>query len=362
MYSGKIEGKGPRYCPSFEDKIVRFADKQRHQLFIEPCGENTEEMYLQGLSSSLPEDVQLDFIHTIKGLEHAQVMRPAYAIEYDCVDPTALKASLEFQNIDGLFGAGQFNGSSGYEEAAAQGLVAGINAARKVLGKEPVILDRGGSYIGTLIDDLVTKGCTDPYRMMTSRSEYRLVLRQDNADLRLTELGYEIGLINEERYARFVEKTRLIDEEMQRVASLSIPLSDELQKMLVQRGTAELKTGCKMIELLRRPQISYDDMAPFDINRPDLPYEIFEQVEISIKYEGYIKKQEAQIKEMRRLEAKKIPDDIDYTSLKGLRLEAVEKLSKIRPQNLGQAGRISGVNPADITALNIILESMGNDR
>lgn len=362
MYSGKIEGKGPRYCPSFEDKIVRFADKQRHQLFIEPCGENTEEMYLQGLSSSLPEDVQLDFIHTIKGLEHAQVMRPAYAIEYDCVDPTALKASLEFQDIDGLFGAGQFNGSSGYEEAAAQGLVAGINAARRVQGKEPVILDRGGSYIGTLIDDLVTKGCTDPYRMMTSRSEYRLVLRQDNADLRLTPLGYEIGLINEERYARFVEKTRLIDEEMQRVATLSIPLSDELQKMLVQRGTAELKTGCKMIELLRRPQISYDDLAPFDINRPDLPYEIFEQVEISIKYEGYIKKQEAQIKEMRRLEAKKIPDDIDYTSLKGLRLEAVEKLSKIRPQNLGQAGRISGVNPADVTALNIILESMGNDR
>lgn len=362
MYSGKIEGKGPRYCPSFEDKIVRFADKQRHQLFIEPCGENTEEMYLQGLSSSLPEDVQLDFIHTIKGLEHAQVMRPAYAIEYDCVDPTALKASLEFQDIDGLFGAGQFNGSSGYEEAAAQGLVAGINAARRVHGKDPVILDRGGSYIGTLIDDLVTKGCTDPYRMMTSRSEYRLVLRQDNADLRLTELGYEIGLINEERYARFVEKTRLIDEEMQRVASLSIPLSDELQKMLVQRGTAELKTGCKMIELLRRPQISYDDLAPFDINRPDLPYEIFEQVEISIKYEGYIKKQEAQIKEMRRLEAKKIPDDIDYASLKGLRLEAVEKLSKIRPQNLGQAGRISGVNPADVTALNIILESMGNDR
>lgn len=362
MYSGKIEGKGPRYCPSFEDKIVRFADKQRHQLFIEPCGENTEEMYLQGLSSSLPEDVQLDFIHTIKGLEHAQVMRPAYAIEYDCVDPTALKSSLEFQDIDGLFGAGQFNGSSGYEEAAAQGLVAGINAARKVLGKEPVVLDRGGSYIGTLIDDLVTKGCTDPYRMMTSRSEYRLVLRQDNADLRLTPLGYEIGLIGEKRYEKFVEKTRLINEEMQRVASLSIPLSDELQKMLVARSTAELKTGCKMIELLRRPQISYDDLAPFDTNRPDLPHEIFEQVEISIKYEGYIKKQEAQIREMRRLEAKKIPDDIDYTSLKGLRLEAVEKLSKIRPQNLGQAGRISGVNPADITALNIILESMGNDR
>lgn len=361
MYSGKIEGKGPRYCPSFEDKIVRFGDKERHQLFIEPCGENTEEMYLQGLSSSLPEDVQLDFIHTIKGLEHAQVMRPAYAIEYDCVDPTALKASLEFQDIDGLFGAGQFNGSSGYEEAAAQGLVAGINAARKVLGMSSIILDRGGSYIGTLIDDLVTKGCSDPYRMMTSRSEYRLVLRQDNADLRLTPLGYEIGLISDERYAKFVEKTRLIDEEMQRVASLSIPLSDELQKMLVERGTAELKTGCKMIELLRRPQISYADLAPFDKNRPNLPYEIFEQVEISIKYEGYIKKQEAQIKEMRRLEAKTIPDGIDYTALKGLRLEAVEKLSKIRPQNLGQAGRISGVNPADITALNIILESMCND-
>lgn len=358
MYSGKIEGKGPRYCPSFEDKIVRFSEKERHQLFIEPCGMNTEELYLQGLSSSLPEEVQLAFIHTIPGLEHAQVMRTAYAIEYDCVDPTALKATLEFNAIDGLYGAGQFNGSSGYEEAAAQGLVAGINAARKVLGKDEIVLDRGGSYIGTLIDDLVTKGCTDPYRMMTSRSEYRLVLRQDNADARLTPLGYEIGLISEERYQKFLKKQAQIREEMQRVKALSVPLSDELQHMLVSRGTAQLKTGCKMVELLRRPQITYADLAPFDAERPDLPYEVFEQVEISIKYEGYIKKQEAQIREMRRIEAKRIPENLDYTALKGLRLEAVEKLSKIRPLNLGQASRISGVNPADITALNIILESM----
>ena len=362
MYSGKIEGKGPRYCPSFEDKIVRFGDKERHQLFIEPCGENTEEMYLQGLSSSLPEDVQLDFIHTIKGLENAQVMRPAYAIEYDCVDPTALKATLEFNDLDGLYGAGQFNGSSGYEEAAAQGLVAGINAALKIKGEEPLILDRGGSYIGTLIDDLVTKGCSDPYRMMTSRSEYRLVLRQDNADIRLTPIGHKIGLISEERFARFNEKQELIKKELERVRSFSVPISDELQQILIDKGTAPMKTGCKMIELLRRPQITYDDLKVVDKNRPDLPYEIFEQVEISIKYEGYIKKQEAQIKEMRRIEAKQIPADIDYSSLKGLRLEAVEKLAKIRPQNLGQASRISGVNPADITALNIILESMSNDR
>ena len=357
MYSGKIEGKGPRYCPSFEDKIVRFSDKERHQLFIEPCGLNTEELYLQGLSSSLPEDVQLDFIHTIKGLENAKVMRPAYAIEYDCVDPTALKATLEFNDIEGLYGAGQFNGSSGYEEAAAQGLVAGINAARKLQGKSEIILDRGGSYIGTLIDDLVTKGCTDPYRMMTSRSEYRLVLRQDNADIRLTPLGHEIGLISEERYAEFLKKQELINEEMKRVQNLSVPLTDELQEILESRGTAPLKTGCKMIELLRRPQIGYADLKSVDNERPDLPEEIFEQVEISVKYEGYIKKQEAQIKEMRRIEQKLIPEDIDYSALKGLRLEAVEKLSKIRPQNLGQASRISGVNPADITALNIILDS-----
>ncbi|MBR6391690.1 MAG: tRNA uridine-5-carboxymethylaminomethyl(34) synthesis enzyme MnmG [Eubacterium sp.] len=358
MYSGKIEGKGPRYCPSFEDKIVRFADKERHQLFIEPCGLNTEELYLQGLSSSLPEEVQLAFIHTIPGLENAQVMRTAYAIEYDCVDPTALKATLEFNGIDGLYGAGQFNGSSGYEEAAAQGLVAGINAALKIQGKEPLILDRGGSYIGTLIDDLVTKGCTDPYRMMTSRSEYRLVLRQDNADIRLTPTGYKLGLISEERYKAFLKKQELIEKEMKRVRETSIPLTDELQKILVSRNTAELKTGCKLLELLKRPQLGYADLKSVDTTRPDLPQEVFEQVEISIKYEGYIRKQEAQIKEMRRIEAKRIPEDIDYSSLKGLRLEAVEKLSKIRPQNLGQASRISGVNPADITALNIILESL----
>ncbi|MBO5494173.1 MAG: tRNA uridine-5-carboxymethylaminomethyl(34) synthesis enzyme MnmG [Eubacterium sp.] len=358
MYSGKIEGKGPRYCPSFEDKIVRFADKKRHQLFIEPCGLDTEELYLQGLSSSLPEDVQLDFIHTIPGLENAQVMRTAYAIEYDCVDPTALRATLEFNDLEGLYGAGQFNGSSGYEEAAAQGLVAGINAALKIKGEKPLVLDRGGSYIGTLIDDLVTKGCTDPYRMMTSRSEYRLVLRQDNADSRLTPTGYKIGLISQERYDKFLLKQELIRKEYKRVSELSLPLSDTLNRILEDAGTAPLERGCKMLELLKRPQLTYELLSPVDENRPSLPREVFEQVEILIKYEGYIKRQEQQIKEMRRIEGKKIPKDIDYKSLKGLRLEAVEKLEKIRPENLGQAGRISGVNPADVAALNIILESL----
>ena len=358
MYSGKIEGKGPRYCPSFEDKIVRFSDKKRHQLFIEPCGLNTEEMYLQGLSSSLPEDVQLAFIHTIPGLENAQVMRSAYAIEYDCVDPTALKATLEFNDIENLYGAGQFNGSSGYEEAAAQGLVAGINAALKIKGEEPLILDRGGSYIGTLIDDLVTKGCTDPYRMMTSRSEYRLVLRQDNADVRLTPTGYKIGLISRERYDKFLLKQDLVKKELNRVYETSIPLSDRLQKILKDAGTTPLERGCKLAELLKRPQLTYKLLCDVDESRPNLPKEIFEQVEITIKYEGYIARQMQQIKEMRRIESKKIPADIDYSKLKGLRLEAVEKLSKIRPENLGQAGRISGVNPADVAALNIILESL----
>lgn len=358
LYSGKIEGKGPRYCPSFEDKVVRFSDKERHQLFIEPCGLETEEMYLQGLSSSLPEDVQLAFIHTIPGLEHVQVMRTAYAIEYYCVDPTALKASLEFNDYPGLFGAGQFNGSSGYEEAAAQGLVAGINAARKVRGEEAVVLDRGGSYIGTLIDDLVTKGCTDPYRMMTSRSEYRLVLRQDNADLRLTPLGHEIGLISDERYSAFLKKKEQIAQEMARIEETSVHADDKIQSILKKCKTTPLKKGCKMIELLKRPQVTYKDLESVDPDRPDYPPEVFEQVEISVKYEGYIARQEQQIKEMRRIERKKIPADLDYSSLKGLRLEAIEKLSKIRPENLGQASRISGVNPADIAALNIILEAL----
>ena len=358
MYSGKIEGKGPRYCPSFEDKIVRFADKKRHQLFIEPCGLNTEEMYLQGLSSSLPEDVQIKFIHTIPGLENAMVMRTAYAIEYDCVDPTALKATLEFYDFEGLYGAGQFNGSSGYEEAAAQGLVAGINAALKIKGEEPMILDRGGSYIGTLIDDLVTKGCTDPYRMMTSRSEYRLVLRQDNADVRLTPTGYKIGLISQQRYDKFLLKQEKVKEELKRITEKSIPLTDTLQKILIDCNTSPLERGCKMIELIKRPQVTYKALTPVDDDRPDLPKEIFEQVEIAVKYEGYIARQEQQIKEMRRIECKRIPKDIDYGSLKGLRLEAIEKLSKIRPENLGQASRISGVNPADIAALNIILETL----
>lgn len=358
MYSGKIEGKGPRYCPSFEDKIVRFSDKKRHQLFIEPCGLNTEEMYLQGLSSSLPEDVQIAFIHTIPGLENAQIMRPAYAIEYDCVDPTALKATLEFNDLDGLYGAGQFNGSSGYEEAAAQGLVAGVNAALKIKGEEPMILDRGGSYIGTLIDDLITKGCTDPYRMMTSRSEYRLVLRQDNADVRLTPTGYKIGLISRERYDKFLLKEKNVRKELKRISEKSLPLTDKLQQILIDCGTTPLDRGCKMLELIKRPQVTYQALTPVDDDRPDLPKDVFEQVEIAVKYEGYIARQEQQIKEMRRIERKKIPKDLDYNSLKGLRLEAIEKLSKIRPENLGQAGRISGVNPADIAALNIILETL----
>ena len=356
LYGGKIDGVGPRYCPSIEDKIVRFAEKERHQLFVEPCGGDTQEMYLQGLSSSLPEDVQLEFLHTIPGLEKAQVMRTAYAIEYDCVDPLSLRSSLEFREFDGLFGAGQFNGSSGYEEAAAQGLVAGINAARKILGKEPIILDRAGSYIGTLIDDLVTKGCTDPYRMMTSRSEYRLLLRQDNADRRLTPIGYEVGLISEERWAKYNRKLQLIEEETERVKNVVIHTSDALNKMLVSRETSPLNIGVRMVELLKRPQISYADLAEFDTQRPDLPYEVFEQVEISIKYEGYLKRQEAQVAEMRRLEVKKLPEDIDYSKVVGLRLEAIEKLNKVRPENIGQASRISGVSPADISVLLIRLQ------
>lgn len=360
MYSGKIEGKGPRYCPSIEDKIVRFSEKQRHQIFIEPCGLDTEEIYLQGLSSSLPEDVQADFIHSIPGLEHAQVMRTAYAIEYDCVDPLALKASLEFLDYEGLFGAGQFNGSSGYEEAAAQGLVAGINAAHKILGKEPFILDRAGSYIGTLIDDLVTKGCTDPYRMMTSRSEYRLILRQDNADARLTPTGHALGLISEERYLAFLQKQSLIEQERKRLENTSVPLSDEVNAILVSHETSPLKKGCKLIELMKRPSLNYKILEPVDPTRPELPKEVFEQVEISVKYEGYIQRQYAQIKEMRRLEKKLIPAETNYEAITGLRLEAAEKLTKIRPHNVGQASRISGVTPADVSVLLIHLAKSEN--
>lgn len=355
LYSGKIEGVGPRYCPSIEDKIVRFSEKERHQLFIEPCGLDTEELYLQGMSSSLPEDVQLKFLRSIKGLENVEVMRTAYAIEYDCVDPLALKSSLEFNTIDGLFGAGQFNGSSGYEEAAAQGLIAGINAARKVQGKEPFVLDRASSYIGTLIDDLVTKGCSDPYRMMTSRSEYRLLLRQDNADIRLMKYGYEIGLVSQERYNKFLEKLELIRKEKERVENTTLPPSAEINEMLVSRETAPMKTGIKLSELIKRPQLDYECLAPFDKARPDLPRQVFEQVEIDLKYEGYIKRQQAKVDEMRRLEVKKIPADIDYDDVYSLRLEAREKLKKVRPESVGQASRISGVSPSDISVLLIYL-------
>ena len=355
LYAGRIEGVGPRYCPSFEDKVIRFADKPRHQLFIEPCGENTEEMYMQGMSSSLPEEVQLKFYRTIKGLEHCVIMRPAYAIEYDCVDPTAMNATLEFKNFPNLYGAGQFNGSSGYEEAAAQGFVAGVNAALKVQGREPLILTRANSYIGTLVDDLVTKGANEPYRMMTSRSEYRLVLRQDNADERLTPIGYEIGLISEERYHKFLRKQELKKEEIKRLQSTTISPSRKLNEVLVSRETSEINSGVRLIELMKRPQLDYGCLKPFDKDRPDLDPNIFEQVEIEIKYEGYIQKQLKQVEQMKKLEKKLLPNDYDYKELKGLRLEAQEKLNKIKPLNIGQASRISGVSPADISVLLIWL-------
>lgn len=355
LYAGEIEGVGPRYCPSIEDKIVRFKDKKRHQLFIEPCGLETEEMYLQGMSSSLPEDVQIDFYKTIKGLENVLIMRPAYAIEYYCVDPVQMDSTLEFIDFKGLYGAGQFNGSSGYEEAAAQGLISGINAALKVKGRESLILDRASSYIGTLIDDLVTKGVTDPYRMMTSRSEYRLVLRQDNADERLTPIGREIGLIEDERWKNFLIKEEKKKVELERVKKTVISPTEEVNKILVSRETSPIKSGIRLVELLKRPQITYNDLEKVDKERPNLEDDILEQVEIEIKYEGYIKRQKSQIDDMRRLEVKKLPYNIDYNNLKGLRLEAKEKLSKIRPINIGQASRISGVSPADISVLLIYL-------
>lgn len=359
LYSGRIEGVGPRYCPSLEDKIVRFSDKPRHQLFIEPCGIDTDEMYIQGASSSLPENVQIAFYHTIIGLEHAQIMRPAYAIEYDCVDPTFLKPSLEFREHGGLFGAGQFNGSSGYEEAAAQGLVAGINAAMRALNRPAFVLERSSSYIGTLIDDLVTKGCTDPYRMMTSRSEYRLLLRQDNADERLTPRGREVGLVDDAAWDRYQQRLSMKENEIARIRATVIVPSDEINELLVSRETSPLTTGIKLDELLRRPQLDYACLAPFDKQRKELPYDVIEKVEVEIKYEGYIKRQQAQIRELRRLEKRLIPDDFDYDQITGLREEAKEKLKKIRPLSIGQASGISGVNPADITVLLIYLGKRG---
>ncbi len=355
LYAGVIEGVGPRYCPSIEDKIVRFADKKRHQFFIEPCGAETEEMYLQGMSSSLPEEVQTAFYKTIPCLKNVKIIRNAYAIEYDCIDPLAMRATLEMKNYPGLYGAGQFNGSSGYEEAAAQGLVAGINAALKVKGEEPLVLSRASSYIGTLIDDLVTKGCSDPYRMMTSRSEYRLLLRQDNADERLMPIGHKLGLVSDDTYSAFLKREEQKTAEIERLSTVFLAPGEEINALLENAGTAPLTTGIRLSELIKRPQVSYDMLAPFDKERPSLSRSVREKVEVEIKYEGYIARQKAQVNEMLRLEGKKIPENIDYNDVYGLRLEAREKLDKVRPTDIGQASRISGVSPADVSVLLIYL-------
>lgn len=356
LYGGDIKGIGPRYCPSIEDKIVRFSDKERHQLFVEPMGENTEEMYIQGFSSSLPEDVQIEMLHSLPGLENAQITRSAYAIEYDCCNPLQLHATMEFKKIGGLYGAGQFNGTSGYEEAAAQGLIAGINAARKIKGEEPFILDRSDAYIGTLIDDLVTKGTNEPYRMMTSRSEYRLILRQDNADLRLTPLGRELGLISDERWAEFSEKRAKIEEEKERLSGIVFPPSKEVNELLERLGSTKISTGIHASDMLKRPEVTYADMAEIDAGRPELSEEVCEQVEISIKYEGYINRQIEQANKFKKMENKKIPENINYSDIGGLRIEARQKLESIRPHSIGQASRISGVSPADIAVLVVYLK------
>ena len=362
LYGGEIKGTGPRYCPSIEDKVVRFADKERHQVFIEPLGRDTDEMYVQGMSSSLPEDVQIVMYRTLPGLEHVEFTRPAYAIEYDCIDATQLKASLEFKEIDGLFSGGQFNGSSGYEEAAAQGLMAGINAARKLQEKDPIILDRSQAYIGVLIDDLVTKENHEPYRMMTSRAEYRLLLRQDNADLRLRKKGWEVGLIDDETYHKLQEKERRIQEEIERVEHATVGGSAEVQSLLESLNSTLLKSGTTIAELIRRPELNYKVLAPIDKERPELPEDVCEQVEINIKYDGYIRRQMKQVEQFKKLEAKKIPEDLDYEKVKSLRIEARQKLELYRPVSIGQASRISGVSPADISVLLVYMEQYGKNR
>lgn len=362
LYSGMIEGTGPRYCPSIEDKVVRFSDKPRHQAFVEPVGLDTEEMYIQGMSSSLPEDVQIAFYRTLPGLEKAEFTRPAYAIEYDCIDPSNLKLSLEYKGIEGLFMAGQINGTSGYEEAACQGLLAGINATQKIKGKEPLILDRTQGYIGVLIDDIVTKGTNEPYRMMTSRAEYRLLLRQDNADLRLTEIGHEIGLISDERYKRFLTKKENIEKEVERLKKTVVKPTEKVNEILRKCGTSELNNGSKMAELIKRPEVSYEILKDIDENRPELSYQEKEEVEIQIKYEGYIKLQEEQVEKFKKLEEKILPENIDYETINGISLEGRQKLNKFKPRSIGQASRISGVSPADVSVLLVYLQQIGNKK